>query len=82
MTKTKGLLITKLLPMAPAQRRASAARSATLPKTLTLKRRILINRTTISLMAAIETAQSDIRINIIIGLAEEETIWARELSMI
>ena len=82
MTKTKGLLITKLLPMAPAQRRASAAQSATLPKTLTLKRRILINRTTISLMAAIETALSDIRINIIIGLAEEETIWARELSMI
>ena len=68
--------------MAPAQRRASAVQSVTLPKTLTLKKKILINKTTISLTVAIETAQSDTRINITIGLAEEETIWARELSMI
>ena len=63
--------------MVRAQRRVSGARSATLQKIHTLKKKILISRMTI-LMKAIEIVPLGTRINIIIGLAAET--W--ELSMI
>ena len=84
MTKTKrlnSLNLIKLQLMVRGQRRASAARSATLPKILTLKMRILINRMTsqiLQMMEPKETVPLDNRINITVDLAEG--LW--ELSMI